>query len=261
MPNPRAPITSRQAITSRAPITSRAAITSRSRVNGALPTQVSGLLAWYRGDLGITLNGSNVSSWEDQSGNGFTLVQGTANKQPAYTASSAIFNNLPCLRGNGVNNVLACLSNVWPTTNFTVISVIASVSGGATGEYFSCLQGGGNAALHFYGGSETEFKRASTGASKTLTSATKSIITYTGSGSGAGSIEKAYLNGGNVNTVSDLAPIISNRALYVFGADATPIFPRKYDNAEFMIFNRAISDNERVNLEYYLALRYAITLV
>lgn len=44
-------------------------------------------LQWCRSDLGITLNGSTVSAWADQSGNGKNYSQGTAASQPTYTTN------------------------------------------------------------------------------------------------------------------------------------------------------------------------------
>lgn len=38
------------------------------------PASLSGLTAWYKGDAGVTDDGSgNVTAWADQSGNGYTL--------------------------------------------------------------------------------------------------------------------------------------------------------------------------------------------
>jgi len=223
------------------------------------PKKLSGLVIWLRSDLGITI-GTGVSTWADQSGNGNDVTQATGSKQPAYTASSAVFNNKPCLRGDGVDDVLANTGTVWPTSTLTVFAVLASVSGGTTGEWFSDAQGGGNAPLHFYGAAETQWKRHSTGPELTLTSATKTIITYSVTGSGAGSIEKAYKNGGGTVTVNDAALAIVDRKLFIFDANTATIFPRKYDLAEFMIYNRVLSASEQRKVERYLGKRYAITL-
>jgi hypothetical protein len=50
---------------------------------------------WLRADLGITLNGSTVSTWADQSGNGNDGTQGTAANQFGYDASG--FNGQACV--------------------------------------------------------------------------------------------------------------------------------------------------------------------
>lgn len=50
-------------------------------------TDLASLNLHLRGDLGITLNGSDVSQWDDQSGNSRNYAQGTAALQPAYNAS------------------------------------------------------------------------------------------------------------------------------------------------------------------------------
>lgn len=55
----------------------------------------SALLGWWRADLGVTLNGSTVAAWADQSGNGRTATQGTAGKQPTYVSSVSGLNNQP----------------------------------------------------------------------------------------------------------------------------------------------------------------------
>jgi hypothetical protein len=44
----------------------------------------SAVYAWYRSDLGVTLNSGNVSAWADQSGNQHNFTQPAAGAQPAY---------------------------------------------------------------------------------------------------------------------------------------------------------------------------------
>lgn len=50
------------------------------------PLELSPAL-WLRSDLGVTLNGSTVSAWADQSGNGRHFTQGTGAAQPNYDAT------------------------------------------------------------------------------------------------------------------------------------------------------------------------------
>ncbi len=57
------------------------------------PENLSGKFSWLIADRGITLNGSDVEIWEDQSGNGKGLRQSTATNQPAYSSADAVLNN------------------------------------------------------------------------------------------------------------------------------------------------------------------------
>jgi hypothetical protein len=74
--------------------------------NPTLPTWTpsalgSDLALWLDADDAstITLNGSNVSQWNDKSGNARNFTQSTAANQPAYLATG--FNNKPTLRTDG----------------------------------------------------------------------------------------------------------------------------------------------------------------
>lgn len=64
---------------------------------GFVPTQLAGCVLWLRSDLGISLNGSNVSAWADQSGQGNNVTQGVAGQQPAYSTSDASYGGRPSL--------------------------------------------------------------------------------------------------------------------------------------------------------------------
>lgn len=54
------------------------------------PAQLGGLVLWLDNSL-ITLNGSNVSAWPDQSGAGNHFTQANAALQPAYVSSETDF--------------------------------------------------------------------------------------------------------------------------------------------------------------------------
>lgn len=93
-----------------------------SNGNSFSPNKLPNLSLWLRSDLGITLNGSNVSSWADQSGNGRDFTQGTAAAQPAYVSSGGA-KNRPYLDFDGVNDYLYRASGWSPTGAQTVIIV------------------------------------------------------------------------------------------------------------------------------------------
>jgi hypothetical protein len=78
-------------------------------------TAVGGVKLWRPDELGvnlalwldaedastITLNGNNVSQWDDKSSSGFNAGQATAANQPAYLATG--FNGKPTLQTNGAD--------------------------------------------------------------------------------------------------------------------------------------------------------------
>ena len=69
----------------------------------AIPT--AGLQLWLKADEGVTLNGSTVSSWIDQSGNGNNALQSTTNRQPLLVNNA--LNDKPVLHFDGINDRLA----------------------------------------------------------------------------------------------------------------------------------------------------------
>ena len=61
-------------------------VSSKSLGGSWSPYDETSLEAWYQNAVGIDLNGSDVSEWEDSSTNGYNMVQATATEQPAYSA-------------------------------------------------------------------------------------------------------------------------------------------------------------------------------
>lgn len=55
-----------------------------------LPSQLANLAGWWRYNTGITVTGSGVSTWADQSGNGKDFTQTTDSKRPAKQAGGEI---------------------------------------------------------------------------------------------------------------------------------------------------------------------------
>ena len=55
------------------------------------PDDETSLKAWWQNAVGITLNGSDVSQWDDSSTNSYNMIEGTAAAQPAYSGGVLTF--------------------------------------------------------------------------------------------------------------------------------------------------------------------------
>lgn len=72
---------------------------------GPTPATIYGsnLKLWLRADLGITLNGGDVSAWANQGNAGGSFDQATAANQPAWTSSDANLNGKPSVTFTAAN--------------------------------------------------------------------------------------------------------------------------------------------------------------
>lgn len=94
-------------------------------INMPLPTD--GLRCWYdANDLStITKDGSNkVSQWNDKSGNGRNVGQGTAGNQPLYVTGYMGGASLPAILFDGVDDWMQWNGNLVGTSVVTVMSVV-----------------------------------------------------------------------------------------------------------------------------------------
>ena len=84
------------------------------RVQGAWsPDDETSLEAWWQNAVGITLNGSDVSKWDDSSGKGHHMSQGTAAAQPAYADGILTFDGTD-------DNLASNQINLATSTNCTI---------------------------------------------------------------------------------------------------------------------------------------------
>ena len=66
-------------------------LVSTPKLGAWSPDDETSLEAWYQNAVGITLNGSDVSQWDDSSTNTNNLTQTTASRQPAYSLGVLTF--------------------------------------------------------------------------------------------------------------------------------------------------------------------------
>ncbi len=72
--------------------------------SGQAPIPTAGLQLWLKADAGVTLNGSNVSKWADQSGKGNDAIQPDLPRQPFLVRDG--LNGKPTIRFDGLDDRL-----------------------------------------------------------------------------------------------------------------------------------------------------------
>src|SRR5216683_2644309 len=90
---------------------------------GAQTLPSSGLQLWLKADAGVTLNGSTVSQWADQSGSGYNASQATTSKQPLLVSS--VLNGKSVVRFDGAADFLDTTLSIPASTvpNATIFTV------------------------------------------------------------------------------------------------------------------------------------------
>lgn len=81
-----------------------------SSSSGFGPSNLAGLKLWLKAHAGVTLNGSTVSNWADQSATGNHAVQSTSTDQPLLVLNA--LNGMPVIRFDGVNDFFNFTSNL-----------------------------------------------------------------------------------------------------------------------------------------------------
>lgn len=154
------------------------------------PKSIATIRAWYRADLGVTLNGSTVSAWADQSGNAYNLTQSTAGQQPLYSASDAAWSNKPSIAFDGVDDVLQLNGEVVPTGSDWSIWIACNIVGGfyAIGQYYAT-------AYAFYNHANPGLDGATGAFSSSLTPASAWTVTYDNTSKVASEFQKTTAKG------------------------------------------------------------------
>lgn len=215
-----------------------------------------GLHMWYRADRGVTDSSGAVSDWLNLANFGHSASQGDTDKQPLIVASG--FNGEPVIRFDGTDDRLDFTST--PLSEFTVAVVFSADSTGGWGGPLA------------YGTDGVDGFSIVNGINST-TSYQSELVTYPGEAIRSYSDTPIALPFDQKVMVWDSSPtqsldgldqnLVSNGPSG-WGTPSSSIgFSYAHldgDIAEILIFDRVLSDQERGELELYLADRYAQTL-
>lgn len=209
---------------------------------------LAGLQAWYRSDLGITKDGSNlVATWADQSGNGRNLTEAT--NKPLWVAS--LVNGHPALRFDGTNDLLttAAFSVSQPFTCFLVMKTVSNTNGdramafGTDAASPNLVQRAGpllQVQSDSLDGASVSVDTTSFHYFKALFNGTSSVISIDG--------------GADATDADNLA---TGLTLVVAGSDGFGDFAN-VEIAEFFLYNSSISGSVLTGVNSYLSIRYGL---
>jgi len=234
---------------------------------GQPPSNFANLEGWWKADehaystddTVLAVDGAVVVQWKDQSGNSRHLTDGVG---PLFETNEV--NGYPVLRFDGVNDVLVstAVASDFVDNNLYTIFVAVKMAANSDGIlYFDdniaaqnaiSLAADGNSDIQLvnYDGSSDSIVKAGTMLS------TWHIVTAMHSGGnilvGLTDTRDASLGSaasGNTSVLTQVLNVGRNRG--AFGA---------MDLAELIIFDVALSESDRQQIEMYLAHKYAITL-
>lgn len=237
--------------------------------SGQAPSAFAGLQGWYKADAGVysdagvtlAADTNTVQQWNDQSGNARNLSQGTAGARPTYR--TGIRNGLPVVRFGGATDddfmIGVALSNFFTAGAKTAIGVVMQA----------------NSALHVIIGDATA-------AADTRMRLSSGLVEYTNDDGAADTVTLAataanyhiatwlhssgsiYVGATDTRTASMSTVASGNTSTLTadlwLGSEAAGANFLDGDIAELAIFNVALSEADRKQIEKYLAYRWGFTL-
>ena len=245
------------------PLASNVTWTFTTATSGSSPIPTTGLGVWFKADAGITLNGSTVSEWADQSGNGNNATQPVVGAQP--TVASGAINGLPAVNFAGSANMQFNLpvNGLTGMTIFMVNANAASYTGGSDGVdnaplfwdetadwgtvHLSPFEQSVNWAFGTgqVNNTPSYTRPASIGTAFTLTDVVKN-----------GTTENLYVGGTLVATQTGVLGTIANTQSTGNLGVGYLSTPWNGQIAEVIVYTVALTDAQRQQVEQYLTSRY-----
>lgn len=236
------------------------------------PLTIPGLSLWLHAADAV-LSGSNVSSWPDRSGRGFTadVFSGT----PTYGATD--MNGRPAVKfdGSSAMRIDASVYSFGITDPITIVAAIKAPAPGTAVAARRPLMCGGTAngtvgiglALRLfsgaqdYGGLVDRVGTASVNiSSSTAVSNVRKIMAVNYDGTDG----QFFLNGTQAAAATNISTTLSaataNTGRVTIGSQiigSTVTFPTVVDFAEIIVYSRSLSASERQRITQYLAAQYS----
>lgn len=226
----------------------------RPRASGFNPKSISGLALWFDASVSssITLNGGNVSSWADLSGNGRDATQATAANQPSYSTAALNGKNVVVAQDASRTLKTAAFQAGLPQTVF----VVASTNGANQGIF----QRGAVNTIHSLWRSTTFIARRGSSSDATFT-ASDGYKVFTCVFQIALSRILVGSTQGTDNTqdiTSTIGASTDQRTMTLFALDS--ILGMVGGIAEFLYYNASLSSSDQDKVRSYLSKKWNVSL-
>lgn len=225
------------------------------------PTDLANLKLWLRADLGVTLNGATVATWEDQSATGADASQALPFKQPTFVASDAALAGQPALDFDGIDDALSHATNAVESasTDHTFFAVLDSDTTDASSRWVWESQAG---RLGFYFTHSSNNGRhgfcddASRDILGAVPAAGGTYVTWQLQG-GTGSCEVwERTASAGMNSTCQPRTLGASAAIGAMYAAAAFFFNGRI--AEIVLYDRKLTAPEVTQVQGYLAARYGL---
>jgi hypothetical protein len=241
----------------------------QTRVASAPLIPTSGLSLWLKADAGVTLSGTMVTAWADQSGNGLNVVPDITSDDIILVSSIAKFNNKPAIlfgveeEAGGVglyNNNPFITKSVFITYSLENVDDFEySVPYENNGANTYTSYADGNRA---FGGYFNDFIDSNTAS----TLGTAYIRTVIADDDGAGNNPINFFINGNTDGSVNGNGFYNSRSEIVIGNGGgrslgpSPVIDQPFQGyiAEIVAYNVVLTTPERQQVEAYLNTKYAI---
>jgi hypothetical protein len=204
----------------------------------------------------ITLNGSNVSQWNDKSGYGNNVQQTTASKQPLYTT----YNGKPAIQFGG-DDYFTTVSNFPALTSYTIFVACRYNAVGAGSDTLGLYSFGtppSNRVIMSKPNDQSYLRidHPPTSASYTDKTITTSPLVQTAKWTG--SQTRLYINGSLSTTILGSSNALFSDIGAVGAYNNSGLLPLQGHIFEFIVYGRELNDSDRGAIETYLTNKWGI---
>jgi hypothetical protein len=235
----------------------------RPRASGLTdPRQLASLAVWLDGSdsTTVTLNGSTVSEWRDKSGNARHAAQATAAAQPTYTAND--------LNGRATLRTAAAQHMVIPAWTYTPSNTALFVFRASNSNQGICQRGTLNDAprnaVQDPSAAGPRLRTTIHGTNATQVHAEGPAYSFNTWVIGAGVVRtgsvRVYQNGVFGADATYTLQLSGSFDMKLFALNTSNLFGLNGGIAEFIAYDRALSDGEVTQVARYLSRKWNIAI-